>query len=85
MNRALTNISTYIIIVMAATPSSPTYLSIARLNSSVVIPDTREVASSDIPLVEAWNSTLPRKTGFWKWSRFSFLLNTRKPTTAVME
>ena len=66
MNRALTNISTYMMMVMAATPSSPTYRSIARLNSRVVMPDTRDVASSESPLVEAWNSTLPRKTGFWK-------------------
>ena len=71
--------------VIAATPSSPMYFSIARLNSRVVMPDTKEVANSDIPLVEAWNSTPPRNTGFAKWSRLSFFRNTRKPTTAVME
>ncbi len=85
MNRALTNISTYMMMVMAATPSSPTYLSIARLNSSVVMPETRAVASSDRPLAEASRSTRPRRTGRWKWSRLSRLPNTRKPAAAVME
>mgnify|MGYP006922407577 CR=1 FL=1 len=36
MNRALTNISTYMMMVMAATPSSPTYRSITALSNGVV-------------------------------------------------
>ena len=71
--------------VMAATPSSPMYFSMARLNSSVVTPETREVASSERPLAEAWNSTPPRKTGFWKWSRLSRLRKTKRPAAAVRE
>ena len=77
--------STYMMMVMAATPSSPMYFSMARLKSSVVMPDTREVASSDRPLVEARNSTSPRKTGFSKWSSWSRRRNTQTPTAAVME
>ena len=37
--------STYITMVMAAIPFSPTYLNMVQLNISVVIPVTRAVAS----------------------------------------
>ena len=57
----------------------------ARLNSSVVIPETKEVASSDRPLAEAWTSTPPRNTGRRKWRRLSRFRKTRRPARAVRE
>ncbi len=47
--------STYIMMVMAAIPFSPTYLNMVQLNISVVIPVTRAVAISEQPLETAFS------------------------------
>lgn len=53
--------STYIMMVMAAIPFSPTYLNMVQLNISVVIPVTRAVAISEQPLEIAFFKTSKEK------------------------
>ena len=71
--------------MIAATPSSPTYLSIVQLNISVMMPLTSAVAISEQPFVTALPSVWGRQTGLTKWSRLFRLENTSRPTMAVME
>ncbi len=77
--------STYMMIVTAATPSSPTQVSMVQLNIMVTIPVTSAVAISEHPFDAAFTRTLSRNTGFLKCSRLSFRPNTNRPATAVTE
>ena len=85
MYRELANIRTYMMMVTAATPSSPTYRSMVQLNIMVTMPVTRAVAISEHPLEAAFTRTRSRNTGFLKCSRFFLSAKTNRPTTAVTE
>lgn len=53
-------------IVIAATPFSPTYFNIVQLKNKVVIPVTSDVAISEQPFETAFFKTEKQRQGFVK-------------------